>query len=173
MNSWGWWWVMRVWSLRHGVPPCLAWLFSSIFHGNLIQYITKLLSRVIDQYLCSLTITIKILSTQSPSIYTAAAAGSETFKIIRQQQSCFSTSFFRSCEDRWWHFCQKKTEREKRTAFIHLIHSKECSNCDQGWIFWPSLLKSVSGVEISTEREFTLNFFVCGPISTQFFSAES
>ena len=49
---------------------------------------------------------------------------------------------------------------------------------NQGWIVWPSqtrniLLKSVSGVEISTEREFTLNFFVCGPISTQFFSAES
>ena len=40
----------------------------SLFISSLIQYITKLLSRVIDQYLCSLTITIKILSTQYPSI---------------------------------------------------------------------------------------------------------
>ena len=71
---------LLAWGLRSSA------LFSFIFHGNLIQYITKLLSRVIDQYLCSLTITIKILSTQAPS-------GGKTFKITKIRDDLEPKSF--------------------------------------------------------------------------------
>ena len=72
---------LLAWGLRSSA------LLSFIFHGNLIQYITKLLSRVIDQYLCSLTITIKILSTQAPS------GGWKTFKITKIRDDLELKSF--------------------------------------------------------------------------------
>lgn len=64
--------------------------YDGIFHGNLIQYITKLLSRVIDQYLCSLTITIKILSTQYPSISGSASTAGWNFQNHEREQRCFT-----------------------------------------------------------------------------------
>ena len=70
-------------------------------------------------------------------------------------------------------------QRKSKACYFLEVRPLARPNNTRGEYFGPSQTRNIYtieisiGVEISTEREFTLNFFVCGPISTQFFSAES